>query len=75
MNEARPKIFLKISSVMPHNPAPLFISTTSSIQPLIASCIASLLASFASFFIPKSSKGEIGMDAIVLFSFSSYFTP
>jgi len=55
----------------PLNPAHFFISTTSSIQPSIALCNAY----FASFFIPKPSKGEIGMDAMVIFSFSSYFYP
>jgi len=30
---------------------------------------------FRFIFIPKPSKGEIGMDAMVIFSFSSHFLP
>jgi len=47
----------------------------SSIQPSIASCIASLLTSFASFFIPKPSNGEIEMDAMVIFFIFLPFLP
>ena len=51
-------LFLKISSVMPPNPALFFISITSSIQLPIASCIASLLASFSLHFYSKAFRGR-----------------